>query len=50
MTWVITAIVASTAVSAYGQVEAGKAQEDAAKREAEFQKMEAQAQELQRRQ
>ena len=50
MTWVITAIVASTAVQAYGQIEAGKAQEDAAEREAELQKMEAQTEELKRRQ
>lgn len=48
--YVVAAIAASTAVSAYGQIEAGKAQEDAAKREAELQKMEAQSQELQRRQ
>lgn len=48
--YVVAAIAASTAVSAYGQIEAGKAQEDAAKREAELQKMEAQTQELQRRQ
>ena len=37
--YVVAAIAASTAVSAYGQIEAGKAQEDAAKREAELQKM-----------
>lgn len=44
------ASVASTGMSAYGQIEAGKAQEDAAKREAELQKIEAQTEELKRRQ
>ena len=44
------ASVASAGMSAYGQIEAGKAQEDAAEREAELQKMEAQTEELKRRQ
>lgn len=48
--YVVAAVVASTAVQAYGQREAGKAQEEAAEREAELQKMEAQTEELKRRQ
>jgi len=53
MSWVITAVAVvatSGAVSAYGQVQAGKAQEIAYKEQAEQEKMAAQSQELQRRQ
>lgn len=49
--WVITAIaVAGTAVSAYGQVQAGKAQEQALKEQAKQEELAAQSQELARRQ
>jgi hypothetical protein len=51
MSWVITAIaVAGTAVSAYGQVQAGKAQQQQLKEQAEQEELAAQSQELQRRQ
>jgi hypothetical protein len=50
MTWVITAIVASTAVKAYGQIEAGKAQQDALEEQARQEKIAAEGRELQRRQ
>jgi hypothetical protein len=50
MTWVITAIVASTAVSTYGQIEAGKAQQDALEEQARQEKIAAEGRELQRRQ
>jgi hypothetical protein len=50
MTWVITAIVASTAVQAYGQIEAGKAQQDALEEQARQEKIAAEGRELQRRQ
>jgi hypothetical protein len=50
MTWVITAIVASTAVSTYGQIEAGKAQEEAFEEQARQEKIAAEGRELQRRQ
>ena len=51
MSWVITAIaLTGTAVSAYGQVQAGKAQEQAMKEQAKQEEFAAQSQELQRRQ
>jgi hypothetical protein len=53
MTWVITAAVATavgTAVNVYGQVEAGKAQEDALEEQARQEKIAAEGRELQRRQ
>jgi hypothetical protein len=50
MTWVITAIVAGTAVSTYGQIEAGKAQQDALEEQARQEKIAAEGRELQRRQ
>lgn len=49
MTWVITAIAASTAVQAYGQVQAGKAQQEALERQAEEEKLRAKTEELARR-
>jgi uncharacterized protein HemX len=49
--WVITAIaVAGAGVSAYGQVQAGKAQEQQMKEQAKQEEFAAQSQELQRRQ
>jgi hypothetical protein len=49
--WVITAIaVAGAGVSAYGQVQAGKAQEQQLKEQAKQEEFAAQSQELQRRQ
>ncbi len=49
--WVITAIaVAGAGVSAYGQVQAGKAQEEQMKEQAKQEEFAAQSQELQRRQ
>ena len=53
MSWVITAIAltaAGTATSAYGQVQAGKAQEIQLKEQAKQEELAAQSQELQRRQ
>ena len=53
MSWVITAIAltaAGTATSAYGQVQAGKAQEIQLKEQAKQEEFAAQSQELQRRQ
>jgi len=51
MSWVITAIaLTGTAVSAYGQVQAGKAQEQQLKEQAKQEELAAQSQELQRRQ
>jgi len=50
MSWVITAIVAGTAVSTYGQIEAGKAQQDALEEQARQEKIAAEGRELQRRQ
>ena len=49
MTWVITAIVASTAVTAYGQVQAGKAQQEALERQAEEERLRGKTEELGRR-
>ena len=45
-----TAIAGSTALSAYGQIEAGKAQQEALERQAEQEKIAAEGRELQRRQ
>lgn len=53
MSWVITAIAltaAGTATSAYGQIQAGKAQEIQLKEQAKQEELAAQSQELQRRQ
>ena len=53
MSWVIVAAVAtiaSTAVSAYGQIEAGKAQQEELERQAEEEKIAAEGRELQRKQ
>ena len=53
MSWVITAIAltgAATATSVYGQVQAGKAQEQQLKEQAKQEEFAAQSQELQRRQ
>ena len=53
MSWVITAIAltgAATATSVYGQVQAGKAQEQTMKEQAKQEEFAAQSQELQRRQ
>ena len=51
MSWVITAIaVTGATVSAYGQVQAGKAQEIQLKEQAKQEELAAQSQELQRRQ
>jgi len=48
--WVITAIaVAGAGVSAYGQVQAGKAQEEQMKQQAEQERIAAESRELQRR-
>lgn len=49
MTWVITAIVASTAVTAYSQVQAGKAQQEALERQAEEERLRGKTEELGRR-
>lgn len=52
MSWVITAIAltaAGAATSAYGQVQAGKAQEDQMKQQAEQERIAAESRELQRR-
>jgi len=45
-----TAIAGSTALSTYGQIEAGKAQQEALERQAEQEKIAAEGRELQRRQ
>ena len=53
MSWLITATVAmgvGTAVSAYGQIQAGKAQEDALKEKARQEKIAAEGRELERQQ
>ena len=47
---VVAAIAASTAVSVYGQVEAGKFQQDELNRQAEKEKIAAEGRELQRKQ
>ena len=47
---VVAAIVASTAVSVYGQVESGKAQQESLDRQAEEEKIAAEGRELQRKQ
>jgi len=49
MFWLYAAIGASTAVSAYGQVQTGKAQQEALKRQAEEEKLRAKTEELARR-
>ena len=52
MSWVITAIAltaAGTATSVYGQVQAGKAQEQQMKQQAEQERLAAESRELQRR-
>lgn len=48
--FIVAAIATSTAVSVYGQVEAGKAQQESLERQAEEEKLAAEARELQRRQ
>ena len=49
--WVVVAtIAASTAVSVYGQVESGKAQQEALERQAEEEKIAAESRELERKQ
>ena len=49
--WVVVAtIAASTAVSTYGQIEAGKAQQESLERQAEEEKIAAEGRELQRKQ
>ena len=53
MSWVIVAAVAtiaSTAVSAYGQIETGKAQQEELERQAEEEKIAAESRELERKQ
>ena len=53
MSWLITAtvaMVASTGVQVYGQVQAGKAQEDALKEQARQEKIAAEGRELERQQ
>jgi hypothetical protein len=53
MTWIITATVVmgvGTAVNVYGQVEAGKAQQDALNEQAEQEKIAAESRELERQQ
>ena len=48
--FVVAAMAASTAVSVYGQVEAGKAQQEEFERQAEEEKIAAEGRELQRKQ
>lgn len=48
--WIVAAIATSTAVSVYGQVEAGKSQEEEFERQAEEEKIAAEGRELQRKQ
>ena len=48
--WIVGAIVASTAVTAYGQIEAGKAQETALKAQADQERVAAESRELDRQQ
>jgi hypothetical protein len=48
--FVVAAMAASTAVSVYGQVEAGKSQEEEFERQAEEEKIAAEGRELQRKQ
>ena len=53
MAWLITATVVmavSTGVQVYGQIEAGKAQEDALKEQARQEKIAAEGRELERQQ
>tara|TARA_R110001632_G_scaffold29126_4_gene77498 strand:+ start:4066 stop:4479 length:414 start_codon:yes stop_codon:yes gene_type:complete len=53
MTWIITATVTmgvGTAVNVYGQLEAGKAQQDALNQQAEQEKIAAESRELERQQ
>ena len=53
MTWIITATVTTvvgTAVNVYGQLEAGKAQQDALNQQAEQEKIAAESRELERQQ
>jgi hypothetical protein len=50
MSWVITAIAVAGGVSAYGQVQAGKAQKVALKEQAKQEELAAESQELARRQ
>jgi len=50
MSWVVTAIVASTAVTGYAQYRSAEAQEIELERQAEEEKLAAQSRELQRRQ
>ena len=49
MFWLYAAIGASTAVNAYGQYQAGKAQQEALERQAEEEKLRAKTEELARR-
>jgi len=49
MFWLYAAIGASTAISAYGQVQTGKAQQEALERQAEEEKLRAKTEELARR-
>lgn len=49
MFWLYAAIGASTAVSAYGQYQTGKAQQEALERQAEEEKLRAKTEELARR-
>ena len=48
--FVVAALAASTAVSVYGQVESGKAQQESLERQAEEEKIAAEGRELQRKQ
>lgn len=50
MSWLIAAIVASTVVTATGQVRAGRAQESAMKQQAEQERLAAESRELERQQ
>ena len=50
MTWAITAVVVAGAVTAYGQRQSGKIQEQEFERQAEQEKIAAEGRELQRRQ
>jgi len=48
--WIVAAMATSTAVSVYGQVEAGKSQQEEFNRQAEEEKIAAEGRELQRKQ
>ena len=48
--WIVGAIAASTAVTAYGQIQAGKAQEAALKAQADQERVAAEGRELDRQQ